>query len=364
MRLGARMIKTGIGVVLAILISQWLPMIEPSLPAFTAAIGIQQTVRKSYQIVIDRVLGAILGGIVAVIMYTLFGNNALIIGLTVILFISILNALKLSNVITLSTVTLIIIMLNETNVIFYEAILRVIESIIGVLVSFLVNTFIWPPKYDRVLYEEINKTSSEVLIRLRAILRKNGEYSSLTQDLQWTDDQIQQINLYYNMLKEEQVWSKRQASVLKRKLVVFRAFIKALKEARSLLFVLHSNTNLVFSLPESLRRHIRGRVETLCAAHEQIFLKFDGRISPQQVNFFQSTTENRQRLIDEIFEEAKLDSTKSMVDIERSNGLLLMTGAIIRYEDALIHLNTLVRSYRTNHQADNYQTDSLESIHD
>lgn len=364
MRLGARMLKTGLGVAIAILLGEWLPVIEPSLPAFTAAIGIQQTVKKSYNIVINRVLGAVLGGIVAVFMLSLFGNNGLVVGLTVILLIAILNALKLANVITLSTVTLIIIMLGDSNAIFYSAAIRVVESIIGVLISFLVNTFIWPPKYDRVLYEEINHTNSEVLIRLRAILRKNGEYSSLNHDLQWTDDQIQQIRLYFNMLTEEQVWSKKQASILKRKLVVFRAFIKALREARSLLFVLHSNTNIVFSIPEHLRRHIRGRIETLCAAHEQIFLKFDGRISPTEVNFFQSTTEKRQQLIDEIFEEAKLDSIKSSADIEKSNGLLLITGAMIRYEDALIHLNTLVRSYRTNHQADDFKTDSLERLHD
>lgn len=363
MRLGARMFKTGIGVVLAILIADWLPVINNVLPAFTAVLGIQQTVKKSYNILINRVLGAVLGGVVAVFMYYLFGNNALVVGLTVILFISLLNALNLGNVITLSTITLIVIMLNDSDNIWQVAFLRVLESMVGVLVSFLVNTFVLPPKYDNVLYEEINKTNGEVLIRLRAILRKNGEYSSFNSDLQWANDHIIQISKLYDLLKEEQVWSKKEGSILKRKLVVFRTFIQALKEARSLLFILHSNSNVLFNIPEPLRRLIRGRVETLCAAHEQIFLKFDGRISAAQVNFFQSTAGKRQTLMDQIFEEAQLDNTKKIADIEHSNALLLITGALIRYEDSLIHLNTLVRSYRTNHKEDDYQTDSLE-VHD
>lgn len=362
MKLGARMFKTGLGVMLSILIADWLPFVEPVIPAFTAIIGLQQTVRGSIDTFFNRVMAAILGGIVAVVMVNFFGNSPIIIGVTVTIFIGILRALNMANVITLATITLVVIMLRDHDMIITSAIARVVESLLGVTVSLLVNVFVLPPKYDAILYEEVNKTSSEILVRLRAILRKNGEYSTLTSDIAWAENRIAQSHSLYTLLKDENVWSKRKLPMLKRKLVVFRALIVSLEQALALLSVLHTHTNVMFQLPEELRIKIRERIETLCSAHEQIFLKFDGRISPLEVNFFQPTQGYRQDLMDSIFEYAAIKQTATQEEFERSNALMLITGQLVSYEESLIKLNTLIRSYRIHHDEDEYQADSLEGI--
>lgn len=362
MKLGARMFKTGLGVTLSLLLANWLPYVESTIPAFTAIIGLQQTVRGSIDTFFNRVMGAILGGIVAVFMVQLFGNDPLIIGITVTIFIGILNAIKMSNVITLATITLVVIMMSDPNLIMQSAISRVVESLLGVTVSLLVNVFVLPPKYDAILYEEANKTTNEILVRLRAILRKNGEYSTLTSDIVWAERRIVQAKAMYKLLKDENVWSKKKLPMLKRKLVVFRAFISALEEAKALLSVLHTHTNIMFQLPEDLRLQIRERIETLCSAHEQIFLKFDGRISPHEVNFFQPTQSYRQDLMDSIFSYAAIKTTATQEEFERSNALMLITGQLVSYEESLIKLNTLIRSYRIHHDEDEYQADSLEGF--
>lgn len=360
MKLGARMLKTGIGVALTILIAQWLPYVEPIMPGLTAVIGLQQTPKRSMNTFFDRMIAALLGGIFAVFMYYFFGNNPLIIGITVTLFIGIMNTLKMTNVITLACITVVVIMLSEHDLMIQSAIARVVENMLGVLVSLVVNVFILPPKYDTVLYEELNSTTTEILIRLRAILRKNGEYSSLSSDIEWAQNNIKMINQHYQLLMDEQVWPKAKRMGLKRKIVVFRSFIHSIDEALNLLIIIHSHTNQVFQLPYELRYRIRERIETLCAAHEQIFLKFDGRISAKEVNFFKSTTEFRQKLLDNIYLESQIKQGASTEDFERINTLMLITSAMINYEDSLIHLNTLVRSFHLHHEDDDFQADSLE----
>ncbi|MCZ0718123.1 FUSC family protein [Aerococcus kribbianus] len=359
MKLGARMLKTGIGVALTISIAQWLPFVQPAMPGLTAVIGLQQTPKRSLNTFFDRMIAAFLGGVFAVFMYYFFGNNPLIIGITITLFIGIMNALKMTNVITLACIAIVVIMLADRDVMVRSAVARVIENMLGVFVSLIVNVFILPPKYDTMLYEEVNSTTTEILIRLRAILRKNGEYSSLSSDISWAEDRLKNVKSQYQLLMDEQVWVKTKRVGLKRKIVVFRSFITSLEEALNLLIIIHSHTNDVFQLPYDLRLRIRERIETLCAAHEQIFLKFDGRISPEEVNFFKSTMEYRQKLLDNIYLESQVGRGASREDFERSNTLMLITSAMINYEEALIHLNMLVRSYRLHHEDDDYQADSL-----
>ncbi|AMB96185.1 FUSC family protein [Aerococcus urinae] len=359
MKLGARTIKTGIGVMLAMVISSLLPHIEIMQPTFVAVLGLQQSVKKTWYTLFRRGAAAFLGGLTAVVMSYFFGNSPIVVGLTVIIFIAIMNAIQLQDVISLATITVVIIMLqpvDNVNDLIGIATSRVIENILGVVISFLVNVFIMPPKYDNVLYKEISDTSSEVLIRLRAILRKNGEYSSLTSDLDWAYKRINYIRDLFQLSKEEPIWFASRRVSRKRQLVVYRSFIQSLLDMTNLLHTIHTHTNILFVIDDDLRIQIRERIETLCAAHEQIFLKFDGRISPAEVNFFQPTKIRRQELMNHIIKETDLNrgpETESLnYRIEKSNSLILITGAMIKVESSLIHLNTLVRSYHTHHEED------------
>lgn len=372
MKLGARTIKTGLAVAVAIIIADLIPVIQVTMPAFTVVLAMQQSVGKTWQTMVQRFLAALLGGLTAVIMYHFFGNNPAVVGFATIIFILILNALKLTSVIPLATITVVIIMLSTyenggpESIIIHSAIMRVIESILGVFIAFVINTFIMPPNYNTMLYDAINTTNTEVLIRLRAILRKNGEYSTLNSDIAWMHRRQVHIHDLYDLLRDEYMWWRvRGITEFKRKLVVFRAFQDVLNQATRLLSILHEHTNVIFEIPDHLRLEIRERVETLCAAHEQIFLKFDGRIAPTEVNFFKSSANYRQKLMEDIFSAARLPqgevaSEDTDWELERSNALLLIASAIIRYEKSLIHLNMLVRSYRIYHGEDKFRGDSLQ----
>src|SRR5699024_3237919 len=110
MRFGARVFKTGITVVLTLFITSILGL-EPTLIAGIAAVfALQPNVHRSLKRTWEQFQGNTLGAISAIVMVLLFGNNIIVIGLTVILVLAVLLFFNLQSVSTLAVVTMIAIM--------------------------------------------------------------------------------------------------------------------------------------------------------------------------------------------------------------------------------------------------------------
>src|SRR5690625_862573 len=109
MRFGARVFKTGITVVLTLFITNILGL-EPTLIAAIAAVfALQPNVHRSLKRTWEQFQGNTLGAISAIVMVLLFGNNIIVIGLTVILVLAVLLFFNLQSVSTLAVVTKIAI---------------------------------------------------------------------------------------------------------------------------------------------------------------------------------------------------------------------------------------------------------------
>ena len=67
MTLGARILKTGIAIVLALFLAQLLNAPTPVFAGISAIFAIQPTVYRSYLSIIEQVQGNIIGAIIAVI---------------------------------------------------------------------------------------------------------------------------------------------------------------------------------------------------------------------------------------------------------------------------------------------------------
>ena len=133
MTLGARILKTGIAIVLALFLSQLLNASTPVFAGISAIFAIQPTVYRSYLSIIEQVQGNIIGAIIAVIFVLSFGNNVFIIGLAAIIVITINLKLNLEKTITLSVVTLIAIMESPTDDFITFAIIRFSTVMLGIL---------------------------------------------------------------------------------------------------------------------------------------------------------------------------------------------------------------------------------------
>lgn len=346
MKLGARAFKTGLSITLSILLAQLIYSDAGVIAGISAVPSTQPSVRKSYITMRNRMVANTIGGVLATLIVWAIGNSVIIIGLTAVLLIAILNYLHLSDVITMSVMTLIIIMLNPSDTLFLVTAIRILETFIGVIIAFLVNTYIYPPQYGEKLYHLIDYTNSEFLVRIRSSLRKNTEFSIMSDDLKWSRTQLARIDYFFKLLKESKLPFTRYKYDELKQLAIYRRMIYTTQAAFKVLTVMHEYENSFFNFPTEMRASIRERMEALMSGHEQIMLKFSGRVAPDQVRFFVANRSERKIILDSFFNHAQEQSNLAdFVHQKGYSGIHLMS-AILEYEDELIKLNKLVTNFR------------------
>ena len=348
MKLGARSFKTGLAVALSLLLAQFLFPESGVIAGISAVSSTQPSVARSYTFMKERLLANTIGGVLAALIAWSIGSNLLIIGLSVVILISLLNYLNLGKVISLSVVTMIVIMMSTSDNLFYTAAIRVAETFIGVVVAFLVNSFIHPPNYDDRLFHTVDYATSEFLVWLRAGLRKNTEFSIMNKDLKWARQQLGLMDKYFQLMQESHMPFRKKRMLELKQLVIYRRMLACSRSAYHVLKVLHDHENVFFSFSPDMRIMIRERLETLMSGHEQIMLKFSGRVPAEQVNFFEANKEERQLLVKRFFDHTRKEGELSDFTNQKGYGPIHLMSAILSYEDDLIHFNKLVTNYRSN----------------
>ena len=107
---------------------------------------------------------------------------------------------------------------------------------------------------------------------------------------------------------------------------------------------------------------IRERLETLMSGHEQIMLKFSGRVRANQVNFFEADKAQRHEMMDVFFQRAQEESDYGKYSSSESYGIIHLMSAILAYEDDLVHFNKLVRSYKATPGNKSKNINNIEDI--
>ncbi|MEC6747372.1 aromatic acid exporter family protein [Marinilactibacillus sp. XAAS-LB27] len=362
MKIGARTFKTGLAVFLALAIPSLLNISEGvPLAGISAVVSMQPSVKKSFQTLKDRLLANIIGGVVAVLTVLALGNSYFMIGLASAILIAILHQFKLNNVIVSSIITLIIIMMSTDYPIVMSASIRVLGTIIGVFSAFVVNGVVLPPKYDEKLFYLNNQVTDDLMRFIRASLRKNIQYPMMRKDLKSLKASISKMNLYLDHLVDGDLRKYFRSSEysLARTIVVYRQFIRTTEKAYDLVQTLHQAENVYNHFPQELRHLLIERLETLMSAHEQIILKWNGRVLPEEVNFITHKATLRKSFMDSFFNEANLESYLEN-EYGQSNAVIHIMSSVLDYEESLQHLNKLVSSYKKNH---NEEDDKIIDLH-
>ncbi len=157
-KIGLRTIKSGIAVFLCLLL---LPN-EPFFACLTAVICLQDTVYNSINMGINRGIGTIIGAIFGLIFLFLFRSLEvhipnqyiskltiyLIIASGIILMIYLCNILKRPGAINITCIAFLGVTTTHaySNPLFY-ATNRIIETLLGIVISILVNKLITPPPH-------------------------------------------------------------------------------------------------------------------------------------------------------------------------------------------------------------------------
>jgi len=362
-KIGARTLKTGFAILLGMIIPPLIGLGDSrGLTASAVIFSMQPSVQETFVKTRDRLIANIIGGIIAFVVASYFGDTNIMVAAASALLIAILHQLNLDDVIGLSILTLVNVMLSSGANLPLVAVQRVSATLIGVLIAFAVNTFVLPPRYDVKFYEKTISATDDTMKYVRLMLRKNAQFPIMSVDLKKLRKELVTLRKYHRYMRDpmyKRFMTSRYYSLL-RFLVVCRQSIRTNETLYDLAATLHGSENTFNHLPTELRTLIRERMETLMTAHEQILLKWNGRILPEEVNFITYRSDLRQSFIEAFYQEASTEEAME-ADFLKGNELLKIMTKIFEYDQKLQQFNKLTNSFvkykRSDHIEQEYDYD-------
>ena len=254
MRLGARIFKTGIAIILAMSIASLLPdnIGLKTLAGVSAVVAMQPSVYRSIKTVSEQAIGNVIGALLAVTMVTIFSNNFIIMGVTVILLIAILFQFNLAHVATLASVTALIIMGQHTGSFYVAAFFRFVLVMIGVLSSSVVNLIFLPPKFETKIYYNSMNISSDIFVWFKLVLNDTSEFHNIKQDGDQLNSRINKLEKIFDYYNEERPLTKKHIYQQNRKKILFREVVRTTRQAYEVLKRMSRYQNDLYQLNNQL----------------------------------------------------------------------------------------------------------------
>lgn len=350
MKLGARVFKTGVAIVFSLFIADLLQLPSPVFAGIAAIFAIQPSIYRSYLTVIEQVQSNLIGAAIAVIFAIAFGNHFVAVGFAAIVAIMIMLKFKLEKTVSLALVTVIAIMEVQGDDFFTFALIRFSTILVGVISAFIVNLLFIPPKFETKLFNSIHFTQDEIIRWIRIAVRHASDHSSTKQAISQISDRLSRIDQIYSFFKEERGYSKTAVHKKGRKLVVYRELISVSYRSLDVLKRLHLHENEILELPEHFRMMIKERLDSLLTYHEQLHLKFLGKLKTEHIEWNGSEAFlQRQEVMDIFVQQIAL----TQIEQEFSTyHLLHLLSAILKYEEQLEHVDKLITSYQNYHSTE------------
>ena len=350
MKLGARILKTGVAIVFALFIAELLNMPSPVFSGVAAIFAIQPSIYRSYKTILDQIQGNIIGAVVAIVFVLIFGHHIVAIGIAAIIVIAIMLKFKLEKALTLALVTLIIIMEVQNGDFLQFAFIRFSSVMIGVFAAFIVNIVFIPPKYEVKLFKKMYTLQDDIIRWTRLAARSASEHTSMKMALKKLNKRLKEVDTMFGLFQEERGYFRTQKKVKARKLVVYRQMITTSKKSVELLTRLHKHENEFTQLPEQFRLMLQERLDYLLTYHEQMLLKYTGKLKSDHSSLKQNENYLTNSEVTDIFiEQIMLAKQEEGEDAFSSYHLLYILSRILDYEENLEHLDRLIVSYRKFH---------------
>lgn len=163
MRIGARIIKTGIAVMITIYICRTFAFEPAFFGAVSAVINMQPSLALTLTAAKDQILVHILGVGAAIIFGHLLGVNILTVGLITILIIYLCIKLGLQSGITMGIVAALFVMGSGPEEFLPHAMARTAVIFVGLGTAMLVNILLWPPQYRRQFADKLRESNQETV---------------------------------------------------------------------------------------------------------------------------------------------------------------------------------------------------------
>ncbi|MDN3428872.1 aromatic acid exporter family protein [Microbacterium sp. APC 3898] len=355
MKLGARILKTGVAISMALFLASLLELPSPVFAGVAAIFAIQPSIYRSYLTLLDQIYGNLIGAAIAITFVLTMGSNYLTIGAAAILAIVLLLKLKLENTVSLTLVTIIIIMDSHSADFMTFASLRFGTVLLGILSAFFVNLIFLPPKYETRLFTSIHEVSEEVIRWIRVSIRHASDHVSVKEDIDKLTEKLVKVDQWYSFYKEERSYTKKQQYVKARKLVLYRQMIATSKKSLEVLKRLNRFENEMMELPEHFHMMVQERLESLASYHEQLYMKYVGKMRPEHSEGSGAEAIMKRNEVMTIFVKEINLAHEENEDEFSVYHLMHVLSAILDYEEQLEHLDLLIIAYL------NYHSEEVDS---
>ena len=101
MKLGARILKTGVAIVFAFYLAEWLQLPSPIFAGIAAIFAIQPSIYRSYKTIIEQIQGNVIGALSAIVFASIFGVEPVVAGFAVIVTLLIMMKLNFKPILIL-----------------------------------------------------------------------------------------------------------------------------------------------------------------------------------------------------------------------------------------------------------------------
>jgi hypothetical protein len=163
MRIGARIIKTAIAVMITIYICRTFALEPAFFGAVSAVLNMQPSISLTLKSAKDQILVHVLGVAAALAFGHLLGVNILSVGLITILIISLCLKFNLQSGITMGIVAALFVMGSGPQEFLPHALARTAVIFVGLGTAMLVNILLWPPHYRQQFADKLRESNRETV---------------------------------------------------------------------------------------------------------------------------------------------------------------------------------------------------------
>ena len=277
MAFGARILKTGMAVTLALYLSTLLQFPSPVGAAIAAIFAMQPSIYRSWRYFLDQIQTSTIGAVIALLGGMLLSNEPIVVGLVCILVIMISMKMNRGDTIGLTLVTVISVM--EASGQWEFALSRFLLTLTGIVSAFLINIIVFPPKPRKQYIQQIENVFTSLSLLLRTAVSHEMKESVFRDEKNALEGSIKSLADKYSLFEEEQKQLRRPKYSHTRQMVVYKNLLATVQKGYEVLEAIDRHY-FQAERTEDIDEMFDGHLEQLIKYHEHILLKFEDKLKP------------------------------------------------------------------------------------
>lgn len=282
--IGPRTMKTGLAVALAILITELLNYELGLVAVITSVVAMQPSIMRSITYIKETAISTVIGIVFALISAYTIGLHPLSIGITVILAIAFNIKMGWVKTVNLSILTIAIIMMSgeETINLMYLT-QRLSLIVIGISSAFIINTLIFPPNHQKLLYNMIKESLDKTSFLLRVIPNKTMKVKELKKKEKDLKENIKEISNYLGIINDEKSrMFIRNRFHFMRDIIIFKQMLRVIDLEYDLIQNLELKMDKIEEISPNQSFLVKKLVAKIVEYHENIILTYEDKVFVQK----------------------------------------------------------------------------------